>query len=111
MRILIIADESFAARERAMRSRLEVGLADEGFRVIYAIPRCAAHWHGPDLSAQTIPYESRGLAISRSWRAQQLVTAARKLGTDAERPFDLVHAFGHGCWPMAEVAHRQARGG
>ncbi len=38
MRILIIADESFASRERAMLSRLEVGLADEGVRVVHVIP-------------------------------------------------------------------------
>lgn len=108
MRILIIADESFASRERAMLSRLEVGLADEGVRVVHVIPRIMARWHGPELSSQTITYESRGLGISLAWRVQQVMTAVRALGGGQEQPFDLVHAFGHACWGFAAELARQA---
>ena len=38
MRVLILADGLFATRERALLSRLEVGLADEGVRVVQATP-------------------------------------------------------------------------
>jgi len=102
-----MADESFAARERAMLLRLEVGLADEGVRVVYAVPRSAMHWRGAGLSAQTVPYESRGLSVSRAWRVRRLVEAARALQSSDEQAFDLVHAFGEGCWTFAAETARQ----
>lgn len=38
MRALVLADGLFASRERSLLSRLEVGLADEGVRLIHATP-------------------------------------------------------------------------
>jgi hypothetical protein len=108
MRILIIADDSFASRERAMLRRLEVGLADEGVRVVHAVPRSALRWHGAELSAQTVPYESRGMAISRPWRVRRLVETTRTLHNGDNPAFDLVHAFGHECWAFAAEVARQA---
>jgi hypothetical protein len=105
MRILIIADEAFASRERAMLSRLEVGLADEGVRVIHALPRRAAHWHHPEVFSEAITYDDRGLVISRSWRIRQIVQALERLVEGEQRPADLVHVFGQPAWPFAaEVA-------
>lgn len=107
MRILIMADESFASRERAMLSRLEVGLADESVRVVHAIPERCARWHHPEVQSQLITYEDRGLVISRSWRAQRIV---QDLGTPAEpgpRSLDIVHAFGRGSWQLAAEVARQ----
>lgn len=108
MRVLIIADESFAARERAMLSRLEVGLADEGVRIIHAVPRRAAQWHHPEVFLQAVQYEDRGLIVSRAWRAQQLLASIERLGEGEAQPIDVVHAFGRGCWGVAIEAARQA---
>src|SRR5262245_54203201 len=101
MRILIIADESFAARERAMLSRLEVGLADESVRVIHAVPRRAAHWYHGEVYSQAVTYQDRGLAISRGWRAQQIVHELEGLVDGEATAVNVVHAFGLGCWPIA----------
>ena len=38
MRVLLLADRSFATREHAMLRRLEIGLIDEGLRVVRANP-------------------------------------------------------------------------
>jgi hypothetical protein len=106
MRVLILVDESFAARERAMLARLEVGLADDGARIIHGVPQRAAHWYEPGLFSQTLTYQDRGLAISRSWRARRFIDALRETVGDDERPVDLVHVFGISAWPIAaEVVH------
>jgi hypothetical protein len=104
MRTLIMADGDFAARERSMLSRLEVGLADEGIRVIHAIPRSAAASHHPEVFFQFVAYEE-GLRLSGYWRAQRLIKALEELADGEPRPVDLVHVFGESAWRMgAEVA-------
>lgn len=110
MRVLIIADESFAARERSMLSRLEVGLADEGVRVVHAIPTPAAGSHHPEVFSQFVTYDE-GMSLSRYWRAQRLVGALEELADGAPRPVDLIHAFGQGAWSMAAEAARQTGAG
>lgn len=101
MRVLILTDDSFAARERAMLSRLEVGLADEGVRVVHAIPRKASSWHQPEVFSQAMTYEAKGLALSRPWRARQTVRALEDLAGAEGRPADVIHCFGQKCWPFA----------
>ncbi|MEX2217985.1 MAG: glycosyltransferase [Phycisphaerales bacterium] len=107
MRILILADESFAARERTMLSRLEVGLADEGARVIHAIPARAAAAHHPEVFSQTVTYEE-GSALSRRWRAQRLARAAQELAESGDAAggskVDLVHVFGEHAWSIGADA-------
>jgi len=107
VRVLIIADETFAAHERSMLLRLEIGLIDEGVRVVHAVPRAAAGWNHSDLFSQAVSYESRGMSISRAWRAQQLVAAVLSRAADKERPVDIVHAFGRESWAMATEVSRQ----
>jgi hypothetical protein len=107
MRVLIIADESFASRERSMLSRLEVGLADEGVRVVHAIPRRAAPWYHAEVFSQAVLYEDRGLPISRPWRARQVLRDIQSLVEGEERAVDLVHAFGRGSRAMAVEIVRQ----
>lgn len=108
MRVLIIADESFASRERAMLARIEVGLADEGVRIVHAIPSQSAHWHHAEVYSQTILYQDRGLVISRPWRVKQMLAALRAaVGGDEGKPVDIVHAFGAGCWQIAGEIARQ----
>lgn len=107
MRVLILADESFAARERSMLLRLEVGLADEGVRVIHAVPKSAAHWYHAELFSQAVTYENHGLIVSRSWRAAQLAAAVEALGDSEGRPADLVHVFGPEAWAIGADTARQ----
>lgn len=106
MRVLIIADSVFAIRERALLSRLEVGLADEGVRVTHAIPQSLAGTLDAELFKRAAAYEGRGPALTRGLRAKHLIG---QLGVDAaaDRPVDLIHAFGGGCWSMALELARQ----
>ncbi len=107
MRAVILADASFATRERAMLSRVEVGLVGEGVRVVHAIPESARVAHAStglasgELFAQALSYNDRGPALTRPWRARKLVEAIerRKEGGD-ERSTDIVHAVGYEAWPM-----------
>jgi hypothetical protein len=101
MRVLILTDESFASRERALLSRMEVGLADDGVRVIHAVPRKAARWHQPEVFSHEITYEARGLAFSRGWRVRQVLHELEELAGAEGRPADVIHAFGRGCWSFA----------
>jgi hypothetical protein len=106
MRAVILADESFAARERALLSRLEVGLADEGVRIVHAIPQRALRWYHPEVYSQAVTYQDRGLSFSLRWRVQQLVRALEELAEDGA-PVDIVHAFGHPSWEIALELVRQ----
>lgn len=106
MRALIIADESFATRERAMLARLEVGLADEGVRVVHAVPKSAPAPSGEEMYAKSVTFEHRGLVIGKRPRARRLIRAIEDLRLgDGDRPIDVVHIFGAGAWPVGlEVA-------
>ena len=105
MRALLICDRSFAAREHALLRRLEVGLLDEGVRITRSAPASHAHllMLGP---SATVPYEDRGLALTRRLRTAALVheltdDSGPLSETMASLPIDVVHAFGEECWPTA----------
>ncbi len=107
MRVLILVDESFAARERSLISRLEIGLADDGVRVIHGVPRRAAHWYHGGLFSHTLTYEDQGLSLSRPWRTRQFLESLRHALSDDDKPIDLVHVFGTTAWPFAvEIVHQ-----
>ncbi|MBU6413363.1 MAG: hypothetical protein KGS45_07800 [Planctomycetes bacterium] len=106
MRALIIADEVFALRERAMLTRLEIGLADEGVRVVHAIPDTAAARAGDSGSAvfsSLVTYETSGFLFASALRLRRLVAAIDALprGDEESEDFDIVHAFGGSTWDMA----------
>jgi glycosyltransferase involved in cell wall biosynthesis len=106
MRALIIADEVFALRERTLLMRIEVGLADEGIRVVHAIPDVAAKRSGDSASAvfsSLVTYETSGFLFASALRLRRLVTAIDALprADDESEDFDIVHAFGGSTWDMA----------
>lgn len=103
----MLADESFCVRERSLLSRLEVGLVDEGVRVVHAVPAQATIAGQSELFSQAVTYKNHGLAISRSWRAQQLVAAVEEATEGDGRPADIVHVFGPGAWAMGFEVARQ----
>lgn len=106
MRALILVDRSFARRERALLSRLEVGLADEGVRVVHAVPALDAAPPSPDsvgVYSTVVGYQDSGLPLTRPLRARRLwASIQRALEDDASGPqIDIVHCFGAGSWGIA----------
>jgi len=100
----IIADRSFAVREQSLLSRLEIGLADEGVRVVHAVPIECLGSESVGLYSTTVGYQDRGFAISRLRRAQELLdTVGEALGNAGG--IDVVHCFGGAAWAIgAEFA-------
>ncbi len=109
MRVVILADSSFARREQALLSLLQIGLADEGVRVVHAIPASAEDIPAP-LYSTLVRYEDLGFAFSRPARVRRLVRAlAGALEGDDEPAawLDVVHAFGARAWLIALELGRQ----
>jgi hypothetical protein len=107
MRAVILADESFAARERAMLSRLEIGLVDEGVRVVHAIPAGAELWYQPEVFSDLVTYAAEGIGFSLRWRVQRLAKEIQSKADGAEQPVDLVHVFGYPAWEIGVELARQ----
>lgn len=116
MRVLIIADEIFGTRERAMLSRLEIGLADEGVRVAHALPDGIEGSAGTSPLIESMTYDAARIPFTRGLRAARLASHAADAhwsgdhNADArsgERVVDVVHAFGGSVWNLSlEVARR-----
>ncbi len=98
MRVVIIADHWFASRERSMLARLQVGLADEGIRVVQAVP-VGVEAGSDGILSETVHFEDTGPPLSLRRRAAataQSLTMSAKAG-DGELP-QIVHAFGGQVW-------------
>lgn len=109
MRVLLLADNSFASRERTMIARLEVGLADEGVRVIRATPQQPPPeaFDNPFLRWIRFPQpSSRYLApiVARAM-ARDIEDAKAQSAIDAE-PIDIVHILGDDAWASGEALAR-----
>ncbi len=98
MRAIILADASFAARERSMLSRLEIGLVDEGVRVLHALPRRSRDWVEATLHSVPVLYDDGGLTLSRSWRARALLRQVEEAGEGQTSEPGVVHVFGRDAW-------------
>jgi hypothetical protein len=97
VRVVILLDRSFARRERNLLSRLEIGLADEGVRVIHAVPRSILEPESFGLYSSAIGYDDRGFPTTNSHRTRQLLEAISDLiGSDPAAGVDIVHCFGAG---------------
>ncbi len=97
MHVLLLADSIFAVRERALLSRLEVGLMDEGVRVTLAAPTDVAPRPEHDVLGRHVSYRAGALSFTRKMRASRLardLTPTDKSGS----PVDLVHVFGGAAW-------------
>lgn len=110
MRVLLLTDAHFATREYAMLRRLEVAAADDGRRVVLAYPNTVPPPpHSPVASRLAYP--------AREWRSVKRITASARAAAlasslanlqlpapspdAADRPIDVIHALGDGCWPIA----------
>jgi len=101
--VLVIADEAFASRERALMSRLEVGLADEGVRIVHAIPARAAGTAHPNLFAQAVTYDDQPMPFGDRFRARRLALDLDALAEEAPQPLSVIHVFGGSCWSLARL--------
>lgn len=108
MRVLLIADEGFADRERALLERLAIGLADEGVRVVRALPdsiNIEDDSGGSALLGTPLEYRPVGLPLSAGARARRLYASVMDRLPPTDRRVDIVHAFGGRAWAVAfEVA-------
>jgi hypothetical protein len=108
VRALILPDRQFALRERAMLARLEIGLADEGVRVLHARPASTPATELSGVFSTALAYADHGVPFSTSWRAADLLEAidAAAPVEQGERLFDVVHCYGKGSWRLGAVAAR-----
>lgn len=112
MRVLILADEVFASRERALVTRLEVGFADEAVRVVHAVPEKAAASMPGEVYSQALTYPEGGLLLTRAVRVRRLVQQLEKMRVnDQERAVDVVHVFGGSAWSLGVELARQTGAG
>lgn len=101
MRVTILVDAGFGGRERAMLARLQVGLADEGVRVVYATPTGLGE-DAVGVIAARVVYEDRGMPWTLEARAQRLAEAVERAATSrTEGPRGVLHVFGEGAWGLA----------
>ncbi len=106
MRVLLLADRVLALREHAMLRRLEVGLIDDGLRVVRAQP------------AGSPPAPTTGLAGALAysdarWRfgalspvralAREILDLDSLMEQSNERPIDVVHVFGERAWALGSA--------
>lgn len=113
MRVLLLPDAAFLHRERAMLSRLEVGLADEGVRVYRGMPESAGSVQPPQVCSTPVGYGDAGLPLTRWLRVDQLASALRAQAPPGQEgpPVHLVHCFGPAAWGFGmELADRLGRG-
>ncbi len=105
MRVLILTDEIFASRERPMLTRLDIGFADEGVRVIHAVPLPlleSTPGGSPELAgafSQMITYMPNTLAFTRGLTVRRMVRATESLIGPEER-ISVVHVYGGAAWAL-----------
>jgi hypothetical protein len=106
MRVLMLADRSFAARERDMLTRVQVGLIDEGARVVEALPTDLAD---PDANPliPTIAYSDQNSLLAARARTRRILRGLQALdpplapANDPMALLDVIHGFGEQAWPLA----------
>jgi glycosyltransferase involved in cell wall biosynthesis len=101
MRSLILADEFFASRERGLLTRLEVGLADEGVRVIHAVPEGTKAESPEGVFSRVLTYSPKTLILTRPLAVRKLVRAIAEMdGTEEPGDIDIIHVFGGSIWGL-----------
>jgi glycosyltransferase involved in cell wall biosynthesis len=101
MRVLILADEFFASRERGLLTRLEIGLADEGVRVIHAVPEGTPTDSGEGVFSRVLTYSSKTLLLTRPLAVRKLVRAVAEMDASSDTSgIDVIHVFGGSVWGL-----------
>ena len=109
MRAVVIVDQAFGRAEAAMISRLEIGLADEGYRVVHAAPVATIAPEQSGVYSTTVGYVETGLPFTLRSRVAVLVETLKALAEkQGDRgPVHVVHALGGRAWPAAMELSRQ----
>lgn len=100
MRVIILTDALFASRERGLLQRLQVGLADEGVRVLHAVPDDAAGSPGGEVLSRVITYAPRTLAFTLAWAARRLAERISQTDRNEDGGATIIHAFGGSVWKL-----------
>lgn len=103
MRVVLLLDRPFARRERALIARLEIGLADEGIRVIHAVPRQMIESESVGLYSRAVGYDDAGFPLPRRVRVRNLLEALRQADDDQDpqgEPIGIIHAFAPSVWRL-----------
>ena len=109
MRALILPDRPFLGRERSLLTRLEVGLADDGMRVLHAVPASAGNIESLGVYSTSVTYQDRAVPLTLGLRAGTLLDLIDDTSpAEPGRPLlDLIHAFGPGSWAIASSIARR----
>ncbi|MGP1345983.1 MAG: hypothetical protein ACTS3F_04845 [Phycisphaerales bacterium] len=102
MRILFVSDSSFTTREQDMLRRVEIGLLDEGARLVRVVPESFKTADETQLT-KTLTFPDIGPRLMRPFRIAQMLERLAPLSKDPSKPpqFDIVHAWGERCWALA----------
>ncbi len=115
-RVLLLSDKSFAARERSMIDRLEIGLTSSGVRALRAGPPIPEEAQNDALSKRHIVQFEHGAPLGAASALGVRVTGGGRVrheaqqflremiedaGLPRERPIEVVHGWGERCWPLA----------
>lgn len=109
MRAVIVVDRWMASRESGLFSRLEIGLVDEGYRVVHAVPVAALGGEQGGVYSSVAGYVDTGLAFTLPRRVGVLVETLDALATQHgdKSGVSVVHGFGTRAWPVAVELARQ----
>lgn len=115
MRVLILADSLFAARERTLLSRLELGLADEGLVVLQAVPESVKSGLGAamqDVYARSMTYNPHTFPLFKGLAVRTIVKALADADQlDVPQDIDIVHVFGGSAWQLGRDLARELDAG
>jgi len=98
MHALFLTDTIFAMRERALLSRLEVGLAGEGVRVTLAAPVEATSKMDLDILGEPVCYHEGKFSLTRRMRAGRLADQISSI--EGAEAVQVVHVFGGAAWAL-----------
>lgn len=112
MRVVMLLDRPFARRERRLLARLEIGLADEGVRLIHAIPREIQDTEPGGLYSRVVGYENVGFPVPLHVRARRIADAIRDAADDDPKgEIDVVHSFSPAVWRLGLEIATELRAG
>lgn len=94
---LILTDSGFAFHERRLLSRLEIGLADEGFRVVHAMPDGDLYEQvRRDVYSTGVSYDPLLAGLLPGEAARRML---KKIAVSDSEPV-VVHVLGRGAWRL-----------
>lgn len=109
MRAVVVVDRAFGKAETSMLARLEIGLADEGYRVVHAAPVATLSPEQSGVYSTSVGYVDTGLPFTLKSRVGALVETLKALAEkQGDRgPVNIVHACGRRAWPIGLELARQ----